>query len=192
MSEKLDRRKQYTRMVLKDGLVSLLKEKPLANITIKEICERADINRSTFYSHYNDQYDLLDKIEAEIIAELYDTLNDYNLVNREESIKMTQRLIEYVATKNEICEILLSDHSGHRFQSTAINLTQQFIVKKWTYETDTDNEQLQYVTTFVINGGLQVIKRWLANGMKESPEEMAFLINKFTNGGLSSILNYDD
>lgn len=47
----MDRRKKYTRMVLKESLMELLKNKPISNITIKEICEEADINRSTFYSH---------------------------------------------------------------------------------------------------------------------------------------------
>ncbi|WP_338121478.1 hypothetical protein [Halalkalibacterium halodurans] len=51
MSVKLDRRKKYTRMVLKESLMKLMQEKPLSNITIKEICDLADINRSTFYSH---------------------------------------------------------------------------------------------------------------------------------------------
>lgn len=61
MSERLDRRKRYTRKVLKESLISLLKDKPISSVTVKEICELADINRSTFYTHYNDQFDLLEK-----------------------------------------------------------------------------------------------------------------------------------
>ncbi|MCS0542790.1 TetR/AcrR family transcriptional regulator, partial [Aeromonas veronii] len=77
-SAKLDRRKQYTRMVLKGSLMKLLKEKPIATITVKEICEVADINRSTFYAHYSDQFDLLKKIEEEIIEDMITYLNQYD------------------------------------------------------------------------------------------------------------------
>ena len=69
-SKKIDRRKKYTRMVLKESLLEILKSKPITSITVKEICERADINRSTFYSHFNDQFDLLFQIEEELIDDM--------------------------------------------------------------------------------------------------------------------------
>ena len=55
MRKKLDRRKKYTRKVLKESLIALLADdKPISAVTVKEICERADINRSTFYMHFSD------------------------------------------------------------------------------------------------------------------------------------------
>ena len=45
------RRTQYTRRALRDALIELLADKPLARITVRELCERADVNRSTFYAH---------------------------------------------------------------------------------------------------------------------------------------------
>ena len=62
-----DRRVRYTKMVLKDSFISLLEKKDISQITVKEICENADINRATFYSHYTDVYDLLKKIESELL-----------------------------------------------------------------------------------------------------------------------------
>ena len=62
-----DRRVKYTKMVLKESFINLLEKKEISQITIKEICEDADINRSTFYTHYTDQYDLLRKIENELL-----------------------------------------------------------------------------------------------------------------------------
>jgi AcrR family transcriptional regulator len=60
-----DRRVKYTKMVLKDSLIKLMQEKPISRITIKAICEDADVNRATYYSHYKDQFDQLNQIEAE-------------------------------------------------------------------------------------------------------------------------------
>ena len=65
---KENRKTRYTKMVLQNSLFELMEKKPIEKITIKELCENADINRTTFYAHYSDQYDLLAKIENETIS----------------------------------------------------------------------------------------------------------------------------
>ena len=68
-SEKIDRRIKYTKTLLKNSLVDLMREYPIAKISVKMLCETADINRSTFYAHYSDQFDLLITLEREVITE---------------------------------------------------------------------------------------------------------------------------
>ena len=68
--KKEDRRVKYTKMVLKESLIDLLSQKDISAITIKQICEEADVNRTTFYTHYADQYDLLRQIEDELLQNL--------------------------------------------------------------------------------------------------------------------------
>ena len=63
MTKKLDRRTAYTRMVIKESLYKLLEKKHLSEITVKELCAQADINRTTFYRNYMDIYDLYDNNE---------------------------------------------------------------------------------------------------------------------------------
>lgn len=53
-----DRRTAYSKKVIRESLLELMKEKPLNKITVREICDKADVNRSTFYSYYMDIYDL--------------------------------------------------------------------------------------------------------------------------------------
>ena len=64
---KTDARVKYTKMVLKKALLELMQHKPVNKITVKEICERAELNRATFYAHYSDCFDLLESIEEELI-----------------------------------------------------------------------------------------------------------------------------
>ena len=66
---KTDARVRYTRKVIQDAFLDVLKEKPISRITVKEVCDKAEINRGTFYKHYQDCYDLLDKIEEEGLRE---------------------------------------------------------------------------------------------------------------------------
>ena len=58
--EKMDARKRYTQMVLKQSFLKLLKEKPVNKITVKEVCELAELNRATFYAHYSDCFALIE------------------------------------------------------------------------------------------------------------------------------------
>ena len=63
-----DRGIRKTRAVLKNALLSLMKEKSVKHITVKELCDRADINRGTFYLHYADVFDMLEKIFLHVIS----------------------------------------------------------------------------------------------------------------------------
>lgn len=56
---KSDQRTRLTKMLIRKAFTELLREKPVQNITVKELCQTAGINRGTFYSHYTDIYDLL-------------------------------------------------------------------------------------------------------------------------------------
>ena len=73
----MDRRVRKTRRVLRQCLTTLLKEKKIQEITVREIAEMADINRGTFYLHYKDVYDLMEQIENELMAELEEVLNNW-------------------------------------------------------------------------------------------------------------------
>lgn len=184
---KMDRRKKYTRMVLKDSLIQLLKEKPMSAITVKEICALADINRSTFYSHYSDHYDLLFKIEEEIIEDMNKTLSQYNYTTEEvEALQMTEKLLEYVADNRDICQTLLSEHGDQSFQKRVMMIAHQFTVQSWMNNNNIDKEISEYISMFVVSGSIHVIKSWLENDMNKSPKEMAEIVIRLTNKGLAS------
>ena len=70
MGKNMDRRVRKTRAQLRQGLAELLKEKSIKEITVKELVEKVDINRSTFYLHYTDIYDMMEKIENELTGRL--------------------------------------------------------------------------------------------------------------------------
>ena len=187
-SSKLDRRKKYTRMVLKDSLIHLLKEKPIANITVKELCEQADINRSTFYSHYSDQHELLTQIEEEIIHDMNKTLMKYDHNQEEQALQMTENIIEYVAANSDICETLLSEHGDPNFKKQVMVLAHNYTVKNSMSIYPIDDPVLfEYVSLFAVSGSIHVLEIWLKNGMDKSPKEMAEIINNLTNKGLSSL-----
>lgn len=182
MNKKLDRRKQYTRMVLKESLMELLREKIISSITIKELCQKADINRSTFYSHYRDQFDLLQHIEDEILLELQVTLKQYNHNETNETFAMTKYLLDYVYKRSADFLVLFSDHGNKAFQTRVIDTAQSIIINSLKEDRQVINiDKSKYMIYFVISGCIYVIEKWLMNGMKESPEEMTTIITEISN-----------
>lgn len=176
MNKKLDRRKKYTQMVLKDSLMDLLKGKQLSSITVKEICEKADINRSTFYAHYQDSFDLMEQIEEELIADLNTYLSQYNFTKEEESLQMTEKLLEYIASRYDTCQTLLNENNDPSFEHRIADVAQQF----WIDQYGIDSAISEYAGTYLIGGGIYVIKHWLENNMDQPVEQIARLINSIT------------
>ncbi len=64
--------------MLKDGFLDLMQQKPIQQITVKELCDHVDLNRGTFYLHYRDMYDLLDHIESEILEQFNEIIHAYS------------------------------------------------------------------------------------------------------------------
>ncbi|WP_117168100.1 TetR/AcrR family transcriptional regulator [Paraliobacillus sediminis] len=185
MNSKIDRRKKYTRMVLKESLMKLLKQKSISTVTVKEICALADINRSTFYAHYLDQFDLLNQIEEEIIVDMNDKLMAYDHHQDDESLQMTERIIEYVAQNSDVCTTLFGEHGDSTFKKRVIIVASEHTVKNWLSIYPIDPEISEYASMFAISGSIHVLENWLKNGMDKSPKEIAELINNLTNKGLS-------
>ena len=70
-----DRRVKYTLLALRSSLLELMRKKDISRITVKELCERADVNRGTFYAHYASPVDLLEQIERELLEEVLSSLD---------------------------------------------------------------------------------------------------------------------
>ena len=75
MAEKTDRRIRRTKAILSRSLIQLMEEKEIRDISVKELTDLADINRGTFYLHYNDIYDLLAQMEDELFVEFNEILD---------------------------------------------------------------------------------------------------------------------
>ncbi len=188
-TEKTNRKVKYTKMVLKESFIKLLKEKPISRITITEICEDADINRATFYAHYSDQYDLMQQIEQELIEDINRYLSDYSIKDSNpESVQKMERIFDYIQENCELCSVLLGEKGDKTFLSEVLALVQRQIVTQWTTNPSLDKEIADYLFSYATNGSVGIILKWLENGMNQSTHEMAETIIKMTNQGLYAFI----
>ncbi|MFB4159608.1 TetR/AcrR family transcriptional regulator [Geomicrobium sp. JSM 1781026] len=180
----MDRRKKYTRRVLAESLIGLLKDKPVASVTVKELCEAADVNRSTFYSHFNDPYDLLNQIGEKFESDLYETLHQYDFAEEEEELLMTEKIFEYIEEQRELCIVLLSSHGDVTFKRRVMEVAKDYVLGRWNVERQANIPE--YIPRLMISGTIDVIEHWLKDERHESPKELAAMLHQFKNYGLRS------
>ena len=187
LNEKIDRRVKYTKMVLRQSLLELMKSKSINKITVNEICIHADVNRGTFYSHYNDPFDLLKQIETELFTEIKGMLDTHVL---EQSEDLLIELFRCIKENSDICKILLGENGDPDFLKTIIYIAQEQIISEWKKVIDTkDNKVFDYLFTFNANGAVGILQEWIQEGLKEPSDDMAKLVMKITNYGVSSFFN---
>lgn len=185
-AHKTDGRVRYTKMIIRESLISLMRAKPLAKITVTEICKVAEINRATFYAHYSDPFALLRSIEDDMMAEIGAGLENAFFPNVSNIEVMLTWVFDYVRKNADICNVLLSDTSDTSFHMQVVSMLQERFVSVWASARSVTEEDAEYLFTFAAIGSVGLIRKWLQEGMKKSPGEMAELITKLSNKGYSA------
>ncbi|MDR1585993.1 MAG: TetR/AcrR family transcriptional regulator [Treponema sp.] len=186
-----DLRIRVTKQVLKDSLIGLMETKSILDISIKQICEAAGISRSTFYTYYKDQYDLLEQIEEETLIEFDKLLKNYEPINEmpkaRELTAMTQDVLLYIAGNSNSVQVLLSENGESSFQRKIIwfftDLMQRYYLKSQSVSL-LDERMLKYYSVFVRDGAIGILQEWFKNGMDLSVADMAKVFSKLVRGAL--------
>ncbi len=177
-----DKRSLRTIKLIKNALSELIEEKGFNDISITDITKRADINRGTFYLHYTDKYDLLEKIENEVIQELScncETIRDIQSVaSVSEPMPFIIKIFEHLKENAVFMRTILGPKGDPIFQQKLKKLIQSCLFE--------DNKILNkdnmlvpesYFIAYVLSAHLGVIQQWLESGMDKSPEEMALILS---------------
>ena len=165
-----DRRVRKTRGQLRQGLVRLMREKSIQDITVKELCEECDINRGTFYLHYTDVYQLLHSIEDELLVEferVLDGLTAQSVLAAATPSPAMCSMFELLADNADMCLVLLCHNGDMAFL-----------------------EQVKddYVYSFIVSGCIGMLQCWLEKEMPISPREMAAMVEGVLVKGVTALL----
>jgi Transcriptional regulator len=173
-----NQRIRISKKMLKDSLIRLLQKKDIQQISIHEICQDAQINRTTFYKYYGSQYELLNDIEKDVFDELEACLIDCEPFSpHTENDGLTQTL-SYFENEREKCLMLINSTTDKEFAEKLFSLPViQNLIKKNTPQ-DYTEEQIKYVHTFITHGGYAMIRQWANSENRETPQEMSIIIQK--------------
>lgn len=172
MATKNNRRTQITKMLLKNSLIELMHHKTINQITIKEICEQADLNRSTFYLHYTDQFALLDDIENEIIHTTFEYLQ--NVSPNLDTLTYIETFLNYVKKNVVIFETLLCHQETAGFQDLFISKILEKLKDRLPFKCS--DEIKSYIYTFLLHGCIHIIIDWINHDFDLSTASISNLI----------------
>lgn len=180
---KTDKRVRYTKMFLKEALIKLLNEKPISRVTIKELCEEAEINRATFYAHYQDQYDLLEQTEMELVNNLLEYLNSLSKDPNEDRIsQITKEVLRNIDANKELVCVLWGKNGDMNFQEQMTQLFRDSFITLLENKNNRNTLENELIYSYTIHGCIGVMRKWLFEEYgKISIDELAELILRITN-----------
>jgi AcrR family transcriptional regulator len=182
-----DKRTRYTKMFLRESLIKKLGEKPISRITITELCKDAEVNRSTYYAHYADQYDQLAQIEREFMADIVKEFSPAHIGGEGADFQtITEKIILYISENAELCRVLLGSNGSADFQKSFSDFLRSTVLTLWHGRVTLDTRETEYVYTFVLGGCIGIMRKWLFDRDEtKTPHEMAALIVSLANQGIS-------
>lgn len=185
MKKKDDTRIVRTKRAIKKALYQLSEEKSFEKISVIDITKKANINRSTFYLHYKDRDDLLSSLYDETL----DELKKYKSYITKDSLLRSKDLgaplphlvplLLYIKEHPDFFNLILKSDTKYSFY---INLAKEFLpqIKSFIPDPQTDEITIIYGYGAIISSTGYIFSKWIKNGMKEKPEDIAALITKIT------------
>ena len=182
----MDKRIINTKKKLTNTLLVLLKDKSIEDITVLELCKKANINRTTFYKYYKDVNDLVFKIEESLITDLEKLIGE---IKRNYLISFTSKIIETISSHKEIYTRLLGENGDHTFLRRILRLVYNESITEWQkLLKKASKEDLDKIYSFIVDGTIGIIKKWIKEDCQDEPSNISIFINKICMSGLSSFI----
>ena len=178
-----------TALLMDEALLQLLERKDLEFITVKEICERAGVNRSTFYLHYETIGDLVDEtvemIDSKFQACFSESGESFigNIQNKKlpDLVLITESYLkpylEFIRDNKSIYRASFRNPSGIQ-ADVKFEYMKKYILKPIMSRFNIPPEQQRYFIDYYINGVMAIIRRWLAEDCKDSVEMICNVIEE--------------
>lgn len=179
MEKKEDRRVKMTKRMLKDALTKMLGSEDIYHVSIRELCERADVNRTTFYKHYSNQFDLLADMENDMLVFLSDTIREYAA----DPARIIETTCRYMEEHLEFGRLIVNNNVDPLFPQRLFSMDVIREAALLNYG-GMENEKLQeYLFNYIIYGAYRIFCLWLNKDQRESPEEISLLLMRLIKQG---------
>ncbi|MBP5454560.1 MAG: TetR family transcriptional regulator C-terminal domain-containing protein [Lachnospiraceae bacterium] len=186
MNTKDNQRVRLTKKMLKDAYISLMHKKSTDKITVKELCAAAELNRSTFYLHYNEPNDVLTGIEDELIGKTIDYISDISINLLHTPLALIEAFLDFLQENDEIFRLLLIENTTPHFKDKFLRFCLKELITSIDYTAEPKYKD--YVFSFVVNGSLNILTRWIAHDYDMEKKELAELLFHISEGALASVL----
>lgn len=176
-----NQRVMLTKRLLQEALIRLLEKKPLEKISITELCEEADINRATFYRHYNLPCEVLEEMQSMFVEKIHSDVDMNALISS--PLKYVEKVCSYIYDYAEIVKIFINNNS----EENMIKLFDDFFESllrnneriKRSY--NMDESEIKLISAYMSGGGYFMLRRWLLEDIPKTSDEVSKLVLSFFN-----------
>lgn len=187
---KEDRRIRKTKTAIKRAFTELLKQKDLDKITVQDISNSADINRGTFYLHYEDKYMLLTDMEDECISEVW-SLSQFNKFEGSDPEAIANNFInnnlksvlQHISDNMDFYHTILQLNRKSRLEEKIYSLIKNNMQKYISIDNEIDGIPEMYFHSYVAGATISTIKYWVQDEERISVEDLTEHIYKIIFNG---------
>ena len=171
MGDTVNQRTRLTRRLFHESLLSLLKEKSVDKITVKELCERAELNRTTFYLHYGQPADVLGEIEDELVAEAQTYLKE---LKEDTAITRLRALLAYIRDNRDMFRTVMceSGTDAFRYRFFESVFPEEVMSGLLLHE----QKLKKYIEGYLTSGAFAVVYTWILDDCALPADELADLM----------------
>lgn len=180
MEKKKDLRVIKTQNLLYNTLLELMKNKSFEEIKVSDICNTALINRSTFYAHYNDKYELLVDFINNLKSNLSDVLekNEHIINTKEYYIEMIKLLLDQIDEKKDLYHLILLNNRNSIVLDILLDVVNKDVKKRIQNDlVITSKIPSEIVSKFFLGAIISVGTEWLENPNKYTKQELIDYLN---------------
>lgn len=187
MNKKNNQRTRLSKMLLKDALLDLLSETgSIEIISVRTLCERAELNRSTFYAHYTQPQDLLNEIEDELLENAALHLEKIGRANSMSAGEFLLSFLQFIRKNDKEFRILLVDAADADFRSKFMNIATGQIGDHFDFSISSGEEQ--YIYSYILNGSSAVVIQWIRSGYSVDEKQLVHLLYRMNEHLLKGVL----
>ena len=175
MEKKEDRRVTMTKRMLKDALTEMLRRTDIYHVSIRELCQRADVNRTTFYKYYGSHFDLLGDMEKEFLDFLSNAIKEHAA----NPVLIIETVCEYLENHLEFGRLIINNNVDPLFPQKLFSLAAVREAALAKYAEKQGESALEYRFNYIAYGAYRVICVWLNKEERESPEQISKQLIRF-------------
>ncbi len=184
MDKNVDRRVRKTRQLLRSGLTKLMREKPVNEISVRELAELCDINRGTFYLHYKDVYDMVDTLQQELYGDFHALLARHTPTDEASTALMLVDIFRFIEENKDLASAILGKYGSSAFIGKFSSEVRDKCAALWTRIEKKDQPRYERCYTFMVAGAVGVVREWVQSDCPERPEDIGLLIKSLIYDGV--------
>ena len=191
--DKTDRRVERTRNAIIDAFKEMIIEKEFKSITIKELAERANINRKTFYLHYESMEEILFDLSIEISDQIFESLNDKGFFNPDcfDVNILISTIDETIKSNYALTSKIVSANSYRFFARNIRDIIKDSFIRKIKNKVGLSEYLMNLIGDYIASGFAKILKDWFENQGGYSSTEIAMIISSLIYGGVKGLLELE-